>query len=203
MTSFKKLTLFLATASLCSLAAGEPAAPAMPAPNIKPSFDRFKMVQTRNIFSPDRRAMIAPRAGPAPASDMKPVTHADYVALTGIMVSEGKALAFFTGSRPEYNKVLAVAGSIAGATLTHISLSNIEVLRDGKTMTIAVGQTVPFDGTAPVAAPGPSASVPDSQSANGSAPPPTADSTSPSPAPAADTSEVMRRMMEKRQQELK
>lgn len=151
-------------------------------------YEAFRMVQTRNIFDPDRRPI-----SPQPSSRVQtPVaSRADYVALTGIMVTSDKALAFFSGSRADYNKVLAVNGDIAGAKLTKITTAAIEVERDGKRTSVAVGQTVPLDASAPSAAPE-------------NLPPPATTTTTPSAnAPPADASETLRRMMERRQQQLK
>lgn len=196
------IPLLLAAAGLCSLNAGEPAALQTPPASTKTSFNYYKLLQTRNIFSPDRRAMPAPHAGPVAGSDMKPVTRADYVALTGIMVTDGKSLAFFAGSRPEYNKVLTVQGTMASGTITKITPSNIEVERNGKTIAVAVGQTLPFDDSAPAAAPKTVAQEPATAPATESSPGPSGNTPSPASTPAPDPSDIMRRMMEKRQQEL-
>ena len=151
-------------------------------------YDAFRMLQTRNIFDPDRRPILT-QATTLPQTP--PASRADYVALTGIMLTQDKALAFFSGSRADYNKVLAVNGDIAGAKLTKITTSAIEVERDGKRISIAVGQTVPLDASAPAAAPQ-------------NLPPPTNNTAAPSAnTPPADASEVLRRMMERRQQQLK
>lgn len=175
---------------------------------VKPSFDKYHMVQTRNVFDPDRRAMARPQAGPqntGGAASSKPVTRGDYVALTGIMVTEGRSLAFFSGSRTEYDKVLEVKGSVAGATVTKITPTNIEVQRDGKTITVAVGQTVPFDDSEPAAAPAPVAPALDPETVSATVPLPSTISSpsNPSSNPTAPgTSDVLRRMMERRQREL-
>ena len=123
-------------------------------PDTRSGYDNFKLIHTRNVFDPDRRA---PRTGPAPTATPPPA-RSDYVALTGTFFDgEKKQLAFFSGTRPEYNKILTVRDQIAGATINKITGENVEVLRDGKPITVAVGQTVPFDGSTPVAAPAPAA----------------------------------------------
>jgi len=172
--------LFLLT---LTVGAATPQAPAR-----KQSYDSFRLVQTRNIFDPERR----PNAGGAPPQQAAP-SGADYVALTGIMMTTEKTLAFFSGSRPEYSKVLSVSGTIAGTTVTKIATANIEVERDKKTITVAVGQTVPLDGSVPVAAPVPTISTP---STSGSGVPLISGLPS-------DKEALLRRMMERRQQELK
>ncbi len=162
----------------------------MPAKKI--SYDSYRMVRTRNIFDPDRRAMVAASTFVSQSVTSAPVTHSDYVALNGILITAGKSLAFFSGSRPEYNKVLLVQDAIAGAKLVKITPESIVVERDGRQTTVAVGQTVPLDSSAPAAAP---VTAPESSS-------PTSLQTSSPAAPAGDMSEQARRMMERRQKEL-
>jgi len=158
-----------------------------PTPTRKPTYERFTMVRTRNIFDPDRQAN-APITGPKPVV----TTATDFAALTGTLVTADKMLAFFSGSRPEFSKVLSVHGEIAGATLTQITPNAIVIERAGKTTTVAVGQTVPLDASsAPTSAPAPAASAPVSTA------PASTDPSSPS------KEAIIRRMMEKRQQELK
>jgi hypothetical protein len=160
----------------------------------KPSYDKFAMVRTRNIFDPDRQAN-GPMTSSTTAASASPTTAADYAALTGTLVTADKVLAFFSGSRPEFNKVLPLHGDIAGATITAITSASIIVERAGKPITIAVGQTVPLDGTtAPMAAP--ILTINPAPAATEQANPSTNTSSSSKEA-------IMRRMMEKRQQELK
>ena len=190
------LLLFMPAALLLVAQAGMPAK--------KTSYDSYRMVRTRNIFDPDRRAMIDSFASSSSSSassasqsvSSKPLTQSDYVALNGILITEDKALAFFSGSRPEYNKVLPVQDAIVGARLIKITPDSIVVERDGKQITVAVGQTVPLDNSAPAPAPAPAAvSAPAFSS-------PTNPQTSSPGGPPVDMSEQAKRMMERRQKEL-
>ncbi len=160
-------------------------------------YDTFRTLQTRNIFDPDRRPMVPPATPQA----TQPASSADYVALTGVMVTSEKSLAFFSGSRSEYSKVVAVNADIAGAKLMKITPANIEVERDGKRISVNVGQTVPLNasaqpGAAPIAATT-AATLPESSPSSAATNAPS------STAPPANASEVLRRMMERRQQQLK
>ena len=172
-------------------------------------YDNFKFIHTRNVFDPDRRPI---RPGPPAATP--PPARTDYVALTGTFFDgERKQLAFFSGSRPEYNQVLAVRDQIAGATINKITGANVEVVRNGRPITVAVGQTVPFDNSAPAAAPGaaPTAAPVAPAAAPGpgapAAPPgggPEAVPASPNASPSSSkVDEVRRRMEERRRQEQK
>jgi len=170
-------------------------------------FDAFNLVQTRNIFDPQRYGSSAPVSQAAVPTG---TPAGDYVALTGVLVTDQQTLAFFSGSRPDYEKVLAVDGEIAGAKLKKITPNGIVVDRNGHTVSINVGQTVPFDNSAPVAVPVAAPMVtPTATPVPATIPTPEAASVpvaSPSPAPNAlppNLSDVMRRMMERRQQELK
>jgi hypothetical protein len=197
------------------------------APPNKISYDSFRMVRSRNIFDPDRsRDLVLASsssssrfANGSQGGTPTPAIHAaatDYVMLTGILMTEDQTLAFFAGSQPDYNKVIALNGSIAGATITKITSSSIDVLRNGKAITVAVGQTVPFDNnSAPGLPPAPpaTAAVPeaagaatpvlDPQAVSAQVPLPAVTGGTPaSPPPPSDVSDAMRRMMERRQKEL-
>ena len=221
------LWLLALTFGLLTRLDAEPAKPSpSPAPTASVSasrltYDSFRLVHTRNVFDPDRRPVrpVAAASTPAP-------TRADYAVLTGTLLSAEKSSAFFSGSRPEFNKVLGVQGKIANATIRGITSANIEIERDGKRTTVAVGQTVPFDnqtapGAPPVEAPPAAASSADGAASAAAATSVTTTTTA-APAysrpvttstpftpsngpkgPPPNIDEIRRRMMEKRQQELK
>ena len=109
------------------------------------SFENYRMVRTRNVFDPDRRAMNPTQSTAPPV----PIKESDYIALTGTMINAGKALAFFSGSRSDFNKVLSVRDKIADATITNITATGVEVNRAGRKLTVTVGQTVPLDNSLP------------------------------------------------------
>ena len=179
------------------------------------TFESYKLVRTRNVFDPDRRPLVKKEGAPTAA----PIQQSDYVALTGTMLNAGKTLAFFSGSRTEFNKVLAVRDSIAKATITKIDGTGVELDRDGRKITVAVGQTVPLDNSAPAAAPASqpvvsaaaavaaasaavnsvsSVSSNATRSPAGAAAPPAAPG---NPAADARLEEIKKRMMEKRKQD--
>lgn len=183
------LRLLLAAAGIFAAAA----LAAADAPPQRPAYATFHMVRTRNIFDPDRRPMAqqgAPAPRPAPAAPAAP----DYVALTGIMVTSDKAFAFFSGSRTEFNAVLAVSGTVANMKVTKITPAQVEVSRAGHAIVIAVGQQLALNSSTPVAATPPAdtqAPAPDSSPGPVAAP----------PGIPADQQDLVRRMMERRQHE--
>ena len=182
-------------AAACLLALSAVLQAARPVSSQKQGFENYALLRTRNIFDPDRQPG-ASNTSVASQTPQPTPSVSDYAALTGTLITAEKALAFFSGSRPEFNAVLAAQGSIAGAIVTRITPDSVEVLRDGKRTVVFVGQTVPLDassvpGIAPAAVPALSAS-------------PTTTNAASTPAPVSvDRESLMRRMMEKRQQELK
>jgi hypothetical protein len=178
----------------------------------KQGFETFRMVQSRNIFDPNRQPIRPASARPRPTA---PVTRNDYASLTGTMVTPEKSLAFFSGTRAEYNKVLPVKGAIAGATITRIEPTQVEVERDGKRIMLAVGQALPLGAESAPATPPPAASPAAATPATTTASPepiPPADagtgaSASPAPGNTApltlDRDALIKRMMERRQQQTK
>ncbi len=179
------------------------------APHGPLTFDSFKLIHTRNVFDPDRRP-VRP-AGPSTTS----AGRSDYLALTGTLLDATKSYAFFSGSRMEFNKVLSVGDKIANAKVTQITPVNIVVERDGRSTTVAVGQTVPLDAkSVPGAAPVPdvTATSTNDTAAPGNAAPANAAPANAAPgAPAApggkpptgSKEDLIRKMMERRQQDLK
>ena len=211
-------------ALLVSAASAQQVKPPANAPTGPLTFDAFRLIHTRNVFDPDRRPVRPVRDATA-----LPVGRADYLALTGTLSDGAKTYAFFSGSRPDFNKVLTVRDKIASATITQITPMNIVVERGGKSTNVAVGQTVPLDDKS-VPGPAPanyaevtSTSIERPANANANTgtgddnPPPAAPGTGAPAAPvtaappaagsangpAASREEIMRRMMEKRKQDLK
>ncbi len=196
------LTAFVLAALSAGTFATDPVAP--PAAG----FDAFRLARTRNIFDPERRAIVTENAL-RPATASRP----DSIALTGTMVTPGKQLAFFTGSRSDFNKVIGVRDKIADCTITGISSTHIDLERGGKALVLVVGKQLALDATGaisaalatPLAAPGdpaPSDSGASATALSTPPPPPAEGAAPPAPAPAGDKAEVLRRMMERRNKEM-
>ena len=202
---------------ILSSASAQQTKPDAPEPRTGPlTYDDFRLLHTRNVFDPDRRPLHP--AGTTAASTA--LGHADYLALTGTLLDGDKTYAFFSGSRSDFNKVLSVRDKIANATITEITPLNIVIDRGGKRVNVAVGQTVPLDDKS---APGPAPSnlaevtattierpagtddAPPSPGTAASAPDAAPATSAPAGGkpPATSKEEIMRRMMEKRQQDLK
>ena len=78
-----------------------------------PGFGSFRIVVDRNIFDPNRRAS-RPERRSAPT---EPAAEPDQFALTGVLIHEGAAVAFFEGTKPEYSVDLKEGGKVAGYTV--------------------------------------------------------------------------------------
>src|SRR5436190_13891359 len=117
--------------------------PAAFAEEKKPSFDNFKLVKSRNIFDPNRRASRReePRES-RPESRSRP----NWLMLTGTMVADGKTLAFFNSSKSDYRKVIGVGDLVADYKLTAITPLQVEWEHGGKRSVLAVGRQVQLEG---------------------------------------------------------
>jgi len=151
------------------------------AASANPGFDDLcAVLKTRHIFDSQRGGGAAPME----------VSPSSFAALTGILLSAEKTLLFFSGTHPDYNRVLNPGDTLGNAHILRAGAESIEVEVDGKTFVVGIGQTVPFDAAS---APGQVPAFTPSASSG---------ATSFSGPPASLNEAVMRRMMEKREQEL-
>lgn len=157
-------------------------------------YEVFRNVRTKNIFDPTRRGPrieTPPTAGSSSSS-----SRGRSLALTGTMVTEGKALAFFGGSAADGNRVLSVGNSVANYKVTEIEATRVALESNGKSLVLEVGRQISFDG-----APGdPGTAGPIVEAAPHSP----AETTGLPPPPAGvsgDKAEILRRMMERRAKE--
>lgn len=186
-----------------------PTAPAATAPAATPTgkgFDAFQMVKLKNIFDPNRKPMRVD--SPAEARPSKDRNRPSYFTLTGTMVAEGRSLAFFSGSRSEFSKVLPVGEMVGGYKVVSITSTQTELEHDGKSIVMAVGMSQQIDGSTDEGpGPAPAPAGPDGNAAAASTPSsgtPPSDSNSSAPAASApsipaltDKTEILRRLMER------
>ena len=156
-------------------------------------YDAYKLVRTRNIFDPNRKAVreAPPQNAPAPRSRASTFT------LTGTMVREGRSLAFFSGSRAEFSKVIPVGDSVAKYKITAIAPAQVELEHDGKKLTLEIGKPFQIEGL-------PGEPEPPEEPAPPEATEPKATEAAPPGAPAGTDpkTEILRRMMERRAKEV-
>jgi hypothetical protein len=166
-------------------------------------FKAFHYVKVRNIFDPNRRrdpaepgavdsAELASRA-----SDSRGTP---YLALVGVLTRPEKQVGFFTGSSGEYQRILGSGQAIGAYKIRNVTMAGVELERDGKAFTLPVGGQIRFDaagvGTLQATAPEPAPTAPALSATDAAAPPPLP------PGAPASASDVLKRMMERRQQEL-
>lgn len=162
-------------------------------------YDAYKVVRTRNIFDPNRKAVreVPPKNAPAPRSRSSTFT------LTGTMVREGRSLAFFSGSRSEFSKVIGVGDSVANYKITAIAPAQVELEHDGKKLTLEIGKPFQIEGSPgePEPPEEPAAEANATNEPNATDAPPPASPTE-TPASTDPKAEILRRMMERRAKEM-
>ncbi len=169
-----------------------------------PAYDTFHLVRTRNMFDPNRRPSRVDASASQKSSTLGKQSRGSMLMLTGTMVTAGKTLAFFSGTRAEFSRVISVGDTIADCKITAIKLTAVDMERAGKSTPLAVGQQLQIDGSpsdVPVEETPAVTGAPADPSAPNTAGPAAADSTS-SSAPTNDKNEILRRMMERRAKEL-
>jgi hypothetical protein len=210
---FGVLLAVLASGTVASAQSG-----GVPGPTAYSAFGGF--IATRNIFDPNRyqrnsgigyKRPYTPR--PTPGSRTGPA-----FTLVGTMAYEKGMFAFFDGNSSDLRKVLYLneSNSIAGFTVQEITLTGVKLQTADKKQTLQMkigdvmrqdgngwrlaGQGELFAGTTvgttsarPVTTPSASAAANESSSPDASA----------APSPALEQSDILKKLMQQRQQELK
>ncbi|MBX3739322.1 MAG: hypothetical protein KF715_21720 [Candidatus Didemnitutus sp.] len=180
--------LSLAAAAASSTLAAAPARPTAPV-----GFETFQLISERNIFDPGR----APRS----SRTIDDAPRGDTLALVGTMRYEKGLFAFFDGSLPAFRKALHEGDTVADYTVTRIDQRGVELTRNGQKTPLAIGQQLqrpPGGDWSAVAIDTPPAPTPSSGTGSAAVP---ASSDSLTPPPGA--SDVLKRLMEQRQKQLK
>jgi hypothetical protein len=170
-------------------------------------YARFStLITERNIFDPGRYAhnSFAPRQ-----RFTQRTRYAPAFTLVGTMSYEKGMFAFFDGNQPELRKVLYQpdTNGIAGFTVTEITPASVTLRTADKkqTVTMKIGEMMRQEGgNWQLAGPGESLA---GTGAGESAAPAATDSSSPdtssAPSPALGENDVLRKLMQQREQELK
>lgn len=149
-------------------------------PSSGTGFEAFRSIGDWNIFDPNRVGRKSSEP-PSPAGDT--------ISLVGTMQYAKGLFAFFDSPEARYRKALHVGDAIAGFTLTRIDGRGVMLKRDSKIVPLQVGQQLgrPEGGQWRVSAaarPGP------------------VQSPGAEPATPAGASDILKRMMERRQKQL-
>jgi len=201
LTRYKKWTVLVLALANGFFAAAQ--SNGVPGPTDYSSFSRF--ITERNIFDPNRYPRYS--ATPRPRPYARPSRSAPAFSLVGTMSYEKGMFAFFDGNQPELRKVLSKSGSIAGYNVTEITPSGVTLqtpdkkemveMKIGEMMRQEGSSWQPADrsdfgadagGTESTTSPETGISSPD---------------TSPAPSPALEANDILKKLMQQRQQELK
>ena len=170
---------------ICASApAAAPAPAGAPDARSAASFDTFRLIGNLNIFDSTRVGWV----------DDAPKVHVDTISFVGTMVYDKGRLAFFDSSDRSFRKALHAGETIADFTVARVDSGRVELTRDSKSIELLMGQQLrrPPGGQWALAAGGARAApAPDRQAAAEEAPLP------------AGASDILQRLMAKRQQELK
>jgi hypothetical protein len=166
----------------------ERAKPVVPA---GPTFETYRLIGDRNIFNPNRIGRSRASEAPAPRNDV--------ISFVGTMQYEKGLFAFFDSPDASYRKALNEGGTLGKFTVKGITADSVELERDAKPLTLRMGQQLrrPEGGEWSVV--GAEIVRSEARAAEAAANPgPGAPIAIP-----ADASDALRRLMEKRQQQLK
>jgi len=163
--------------------------------------DDFRIIGQRNIFNLHRSPRgreTSPMRPPAP----RPVA-GDSFTLVGTLAYETNQLAFFDGASPDCRRAVRPDETIAGYKLVAIGFNSVRLETQGQLIEMRVGMRLPR--TAGSQAPLSSNGAPTTIEAP-VASPVTAESSAPptvSASPAADPGEILKKLMQRREQELR
>jgi hypothetical protein len=159
-----------------------------------PAFDSFRIITQNNIFDPNRSPRFARPDRPRVASHT-----VDAFSLVGTMSYEKGTFAFFDGSGSQFKKVLEPGGSIAGYTVKEITPQAVTLAANGKEFEMKVGAQLRNEGgnqwRLSMQAELPAS--PESGSAS------TVQSSAPPAGATSEQNDILKRLMQNRQQELK
>lgn len=159
-------------------------------------FDSFQVIVQRNIFNPDRY--------PHPSYYRRQSHGVPTFSLAGTMSYRKGMFAFFNGTSDEYQKVLQQGGTIAGYTIAKVTFDGVQLQSSGKTIDMKVGAAMrQEEGGWELSAPGEwgeSAAMETSSDGQSSGAQNTGATSTPAPSPASAPNDILKRLMEQRQQ---
>ena len=132
--------LWLAAVSPAALAAS--AAPAAATTPVQPSFDRYQVLLSNNIFVRDRQRWDRDRTGPSGP----PLTPEEATALRGVVrQGEGEKATYFVfleDVRTQQTTKMHVGDPVCSGKLVNPTLDSVDYLKNGVAKRILVGQNL-------------------------------------------------------------
>ncbi|MGH8022080.1 MAG: hypothetical protein ACRED1_00750 [Limisphaerales bacterium] len=157
-------------------------------------FSSFQIIVDRNIFNPDRLGRSAHHSESREAPTFT---------LAGTMSYRKGMFAFFNGTRDEYRKALQEGGIVAGFTVEKISFDGVQLQSSGRTIDMKVGAAMRREeGAWELRAPGEWGDLSTTETESGQ-PSQGASEISTNLPPGIQQNDVLKRLMEQRDQELK
>ena len=178
------------------LANGRPAAAQTTNAPATTNYSSFQIIVERNIFDPNRYAHTSHSRGRTISPS------APYFSLVGTLSSRNGMLAFFDGNDSDYRKVLSPDGVIAGYKVVEITLRGAKLEAAGKPVVMKVGAQMRQEGKGEWQLAG-SGELP---AATAGTEAPATDETpaaSPASGSASEPNDVLKKLMQQREQELK
>ena len=105
-------------------------------------FEAFRILVDRNIFNRNRIPAPRPGSDARAREDFGTLQSTDRLSLVGALIDEFGAVAFFSGSKAEFQGVTKQGDSIAGFTIEKIESERIVLKRDGVETVLAVGASM-------------------------------------------------------------
>lgn len=159
-------------------------------------------VADRNIFNPDRQPRTQGESRPAPKPVAPIAADAPEMGLVGVMTLPRGTFAFFDGNAGEFRRTLQLQGLIAGHTVTAITPQSVTLSESNRLpVLLKVGQRLRKDaeGVWKAAAGGAGESFTRSGGSGGSGS--SSSTTTTEDPPGSD--EILKRLLKKREQEMK
>ncbi len=167
----------------------------------KTDFTTFRVISERNIFNPNRSARTRRSGGGAPRRTVR----VDSFKLAGTMSYDQGDLAFFDGSGASYRKAAKTNETIAGYRITSITVDEVKLEADGKTVTARVGTQFRRTDDGPWVISAAGSPEPPKETTPADADEPGAEGVTEvsGSGSGGDANDVLKRLLQKREQELK
>jgi len=193
----RRLRTMAALAALGALLAnGRPAAAQTTNAPAATNYSSFQIIVERNIFDPNRYAHTSHSRGRTISRS------APSFSLVGTLSSRNGMLAFFDGNDSDYRKVLSPDGVIAGYKVVEITLRGAKLEAAGKPVEMKVGAQMRQEGKGEwqLAEPGelPAATTGNETPATNETP-----AAGPASGSGSEPNDVLKKLMQQREQELK
>jgi hypothetical protein len=161
-------------------------------------YSSFQIIVERNIFDPNRYAHTSRRRGRAISRS------APNFSLVGTMNYRNGMIAFFDGNDPDYRKVLSPNGVIAGYKVVEITQRGVKLEAAGKPVEMKVGAQMRQENKGEWQLAG-SGDLPVTAATAANEAPATDETPAASTAPSSanEPNDILKKLMQQREQELK